>query len=149
MSDEGQFLIFRCADCERCFGGLSAKASSSCPACGSAAAHKLIDRATDDDDLQRRVALANVPSELRKELGKRIDRMPVYDSGKKDEVSSIKLRSLLEGARDERNLISLSQLQEALEKEGINQPSAEELISMAESQGALIRSGEGVWLYLE
>ena len=149
MSDEGQFLIFRCADCERCFGGLSAKASSSCPACGSGASHKLIDRATDDDDLQRRVALANVPSELRKELGKRIDRMPVYDSGKKDEVSSIKLRSLLEGARDERNLVATPRLQKALEKEGIKQPSAEELISMAESQGALIRSGEGVWLYLE
>nr|AIF08138.1 hypothetical protein [uncultured marine group II/III euryarchaeote KM3_27_D02] len=149
MSDESQFLVFRCPECERCFGKLSAAASGRCPACGSAANHKVIDRAKDDDDLQRRVALANVPSELRKELGAKIDKMPAYDSGKQDSVSAVKLRSLLLASRDEENRLSVTTLQVALAKEGIEEPTAEELISMAEFEGVLIRHSEGEWLYLE
>ena len=75
--------------------------------------------------------------------------MPAYDSGKQDSVSAVKLRSLLLASRDEENRVSVTTLQEALAKEGIAEPTAEDLISLAEYEGKLIRLSEGEWLYLE
>ena len=149
MVDGEQFLVFRCSECKRCFGKLSATGANSCPACGSTTKHLIIDRATDEDDLQTRVSSANIPSELRKDLGEKIDKMQPYDDGGEDSVTTGRLRAILEQSVDEDGRISPNRLQNALDKEEITEPSAEELISMAESQGALIRSSDGDWHWLE
>ena len=70
-SEKRDFLVIRCSKCKNHFGSLSSK-ESFCPNCGEFASHPIVDRAKDSRDLSNRVAMANVPTDLREDLEKKL-----------------------------------------------------------------------------
>ena len=62
------YTVVRCSDCERCWGIMGK--TRKCPHCGTAAGDdiQIVSIAENASELQREVALANMPESLREEM---------------------------------------------------------------------------------
>ena len=68
------YTVVRCANCERCWGIMGK--TRKCPHCGTLAGDKLqiVSIADNASDLQREVAIANMPEDLRDEMREKLPR---------------------------------------------------------------------------
>ncbi len=147
-SQQREFLVIRCTECERHFGSLSSITKFTCPSCGNVGEHPIVDRAKDDADLSQRVALANVPPELRANLEKQLSGREKFQDYDDELPSARNLLIIISNLIDEDGIITLDKLDAELSRRAIESPNAEELIDMAESQGLLMRHTHGGWLWL-
>ena len=147
-SQQREFLVIRCTECERHFGSLSSLTNFTCPGCGEVGEHPIVDRAQDDADLSRRVALANVPPELRANLEKQLIGRDNFEDFENEQNPPRYLLKILSNLVDEEGIIELEKVYAELLRLTIETPNAQELIDMAESQGMLMRHPFGGWQWL-
>ena len=147
-SQKREFLVIRCTECERHFGALSSASNFTCPGCGEIGEHPIVDRAQDDADLSRRVALANVPPELRANLDKQLIGRDNFEDFEDEQPSPRYLLKILSNLVDEEQITELEKLDAELTRLAVETPNAQELIDMAESQGLLMRHPLGGWQWL-
>ena len=147
-SQQRKFLVIRCTKCERHFGALSSLTNFTCPGCGEVGEHPIVDRAQDDADLSHRVALANVPPELRAKLDKQLRGRDNFEDYGNEQPPPRFLLKILSNLIDEEGIIELEKVDSELIRLTIETPNAQELIDMAEAQGLLIRHSLGGWRWL-
>ncbi len=149
MTEEKRvFLVIRCKDCEHHFGSLRNDKSFLCPGCGESGEFPVVGRAKDGEDLRKKVSIANVPSELREEMKRKI-KVDDYQDYQEDSASAPSLLKLLRSLVNEEEKVNISTVQNELDRRGIVLPDAQELIDMAESQGLLLRDTSTEWKLLE
>ena len=147
-SRQREFLVIRCTECERHFGALSSLTNFTCPGCGEVGEHPIVDRAQDDADLSRRVALANVPPELRANLDKQLIGRDNFEDFENEQPPPRYLLKILSNLIDEEGIIEFEKVEAELLRLAIETPNAQELIDIAESQGLLMRHPLGEWQWL-
>ena len=108
------YTAVRCSDCERCWG-IKGK-TRKCPHCGTLASDKLqiVSVADNASDLQREVAIANMPESLRDEMRQQLPR--AIESV--DDPSASLLFSCIKTAAID-NVIRLDRLAGALRGKGV------------------------------
>ncbi len=137
------YTVVRCSDCERCWG-IKGK-TRKCPHCGTLASDKLqiVSVADNASDLQREVAIANMPESLRDEMRQKLPRAieSVDDPSASLLFSCIKIAAI-------DNVIELGRLAGTLRGAGV-EIDAEDVAEEAVSQGLLFRQGDGTFLLLQ
>lgn len=136
------YTVVRCPSCQRCWGvrGKPRK----CPHCGIQVGDdvqivSVVDTAV---DLQREVAIANMPEKLRKEME---DKLPkAVEINENPSANQLFACIRIAAVND---IIQLDRLAGALRGKGIS-VSAEDVAEEAVSQGLLIRQGDGSYLLL-
>ena len=136
------YTVVRCPSCQRCWGvrGKTRK----CPHCGIQVGDdvqvvSVVDTAV---DLQREVAIANMPEKLRKEMEEKLPKaVEINENPSANQLfACIRIAAV-------NDIIQLDRLAGALRGKGIS-VSAEDVAEEAVSQGLLIRQGDGSYLLL-
>ena len=142
-------FVMRCAECEMCFGRPSA-AAGECPHCGSAAEHRLVERVSDVEELQTRVALANLPEGLKGQLEQRVidDAAELPNEIEPPKLTSQRMAELLTNLSMSGDVFDERTVQSELDKMGIGEPNAAELCETWAAAGMLLDLGEGGWQLL-
>jgi hypothetical protein len=137
------YTVVRCSDCERCWG-IQGKASI-CPHCGSKSADKIqiVSVADNASDLQREVAIANLPEGLRDEMREKMPKAVIIN----EDPSASLLFSCIKIAALE-DIVELDRLAGALRGKGIA-IDAEDVAEEAVSQGLLLHQDDGTYLILQ
>ena len=137
------YTVVRCSSCERCWG-IKGK-TRKCPHCGTLAGDKLqiVSVADNASDLQREVAIANMPESLRDEMREKMPRAIeiVEDPSAKLLFSCIKIASV-------DNVVELDRLAGALRGKGVT-ISAEDVAEEAVGQGLMIHRDDNSYLLLQ
>jgi hypothetical protein len=137
------YTVVRCSNCERCWGikGNTRK----CPHCGTIANDKLqiVSVADNASDLQREVAIANMPEGLRDEMREKLPRTIMIE----EEPSASLLFSCIKIAVIE-GVVELDRLAGALRGKGVL-IDAEDVAEEAVSQGLLARNNDGSYFLLQ
>lgn len=149
MGDSNSPTMLRCPTCETHFGSLKPRPTHTCPRCGWRGEHLVAERARTTDELARMVALANSPKEIREKLGKKIDADAKEWEGGEETHSAAFFFRLLRRLVDEEGLIQIEEVVAACAKQGINNPSPNEILELAETEGVLLRIDSGVWRWLD
>ena len=144
-------FVLRCADCDICFGRISGAAGSTCPHCGSGAEHRIVERVGGIEQLQTRVALANLPEGLMGQLEQRVLADAADSPSEYNESPVLTSANMLEilsslGVDDE--VIQESDVQDELDKLGIEEPDAAQVCETCAAAGLLLDLGEGRWRLL-
>ena len=105
----------------------------------------MVSYAASAGELQRAVALANTPEELREELTARMGRVVEPE---KEAPSPASLLDALRGATDASGVLERSAVRAVLDAKGMGQ-TVEGLMTMVEGEGLVIRSGHGRWQFIE
>lgn len=137
------YTVVRCASCKGCWG--TKGRPRSCPHCGAATGDDTLIVSTVDNasELQREVALANTPEQLRKQLR---DAMPKAIEVRDDPSAALLFSCIKMAAIDD--IVELERLGGVLRGNGII-ISAEDVAEEAEAQGLLLRQSEGSYLLLQ
>ena len=137
------YTVVRCSNCERCWGieGQTRK----CPHCGTKAENKIqiVSVADNASDLQREVAIANMPENLRDEMRKKL---PSAIAIIEDPSASLLFSCIKIAAIDD--VVELERLAGALRGKGVL-IGAEDVAEEAVSQGLLLRHKDGTYLLLQ
>lgn len=142
---EERWMVVRCAACGRCTG--HRKAPRTCTRCGQSFPRDpdVVSYAASAGELQRAVALANTPEELREELTARMGRVAEPETGAPSPAS---LLDALRKVTDASGVLERSAVHAVLEAKGMGQ-TVEDLMAMVEGEGLVIRSGHGRWQFIE
>lgn len=142
---EERWMVVRCAACGRCTG--HRKAPRTCTRCGQSFPRDpdVVSYAASAGELQRAVALANTPEELREELTARMGRVVEPET---DAPSPASLLDALRKVTDASGVLERSAVHAVLEAKGMGQ-TVEDLMAMVEGEGLVIRSGHGRWQFIE
>lgn len=136
------YTVVRCPSCQRCWGvrGKTRK----CPHCGVQVGDdvQIVSVADNAAELQREVAIANMPEKLRKEMQDKLPKAVEVN----ENPSANQLFACIRIAAIE-NLVHLDRLAGALRGKGIS-VDAEDVAEEAVSQGLLIRQRDGSYLLL-
>ena len=137
------FIVVRCPSCEKCWG-LKGKPRS-CPHCGISVRDDFAIVSTTDSasELQREVAILNMPENLREEMREKLPLSPEYDN----EPSMNKILASIRTAAIN-DVVDLDRLAGALRGRGIT-ISAEQVAEEAVGQGLLMRTNDGKYLLLQ
>ena len=141
-------FVLRCADCDICFGRISGAAGSTCPHCGSGAEHRIVERVGVIEELQTKVALANLPEGLMGQLEQRVLADAADSPSEYNEPPVLTSANMLEilsrlGAEDE--VIQERDVQDQLDRLGIREPDAAQVCETCAAAGLLLDLGEGRW----
>jgi hypothetical protein len=141
-------FVLRCADCDICFGRISGAARSTCPHCGSGAEHRIFERVGEIEELQTRVALANLPDGLSGQLEQRVLAAAADSPFEANEPPALTSENMLEilsklGVNDE--VLHEGDVQDELDKLGIEEPDAAQVCETCAAVGLLLDLGEGRW----
>ena len=141
-------FVLRCADCAICFGRISGTARSTCPHSGSAAEHRIVERVDEIEELQTKVALANLPDGLSAQLEQRVladAEDSLIEANEPPELTSEDLIEILSklGTNDE--VLNEGDVQDELDKLGIEEPDATQMCETCAAAGLLLDIGEGRW----
>ena len=137
------YTVVRCANCERCWGIMGK--TRKCPHCGTLAGDKLqiVSIADNASDLQREVAIANMPEDLRDEMREKLPRaIEIVE----DPSASLLFSCIKIAAVDD--VVELDRLAGALRGKGV-QIDAEDVAEEAVGQGLLFRRNDGSYLLLQ
>jgi len=131
----------RCTNCQQCHGG--AKAGKSCPHCGSSSGFLVVSTVESPTDLQREVAIANMPESLRDEMRKKMPKaVEIVESPSAGQLfSAIKAASI-------DDILSLERLEIQLRSRGIH-ISAIDVAEEAISQGLLLKQNDSEYILLQ
>ena len=136
------YTVVRCAECGRCWGVMGK--TRKCPHCGSPTGDDLqivsvVDTAS---ELQREVAIANMPENLRDEMREKLPKAIEVN----EKPSATQLFACIRIAAID-DVVELDRLAGALRGKGIS-ISAEDVAEEAVSQGLLIRRDDSTYLLL-
>jgi hypothetical protein len=135
--------IVRCPGCKKC-RGIRAKAGK-CSYCGFVGEDvEVVGKAVDSSQLQREVALANMPAELRDEMRKKMRPEMVVE----EEADAGLFLAPLRLAADEEGVVSPEKLALELQRKGIL-ISTEDLLEEAVHQGLLLRASQERYVLLD
>ena len=136
------YTVVRCPSCERCWGVMGK--TRKCPHCGISVGDDLqivsvVDTAS---ELQREVAIANMPENLRDEMREKLPKVIEVN----EKPSATQLFACIRIAAID-DVVELDRLAGALRGKGIS-ISAEDVAEEAVSQGLLIRHNDGTYMLL-
>ena len=137
------YTVVRCSNCERCWGIMGK--TRKCPHCGTAAGDdiQIVSIAENASELQREVALANMPESLREEMR---GKLPKAIEINENPSATLLFECIRIAAIDD--IVELDRLAGALRGKGIT-IAAEDVAEEAISQGLLIRRNDDTYLLLQ
>lgn len=136
------YTVVRCPSCNRCWGVMGK--TRKCPHCGIQAGDnvQIVSVVDNASELQREVAIANMPENLREEMR---DRLPRAIEVNENPTASQLFACIRIAAIDD--IVELERLSGALRGKGIS-INAEDVAEEAVSQGLLIRRDDESYLLL-
>ncbi|HIF90528.1 MAG TPA: hypothetical protein EYQ58_03155 [Candidatus Poseidoniales archaeon] len=141
-----QWIVVRCSACRNCHG--SNGNYKKCPHCGNTIGENadIVSTVSSDAELRIEVAIANTPAELRDSLREKLKSTEslVHNS----DPHAFTMAKWVHQSADENGEITLQSLSSLIATKN-SDISAEDLISMAETQGMLLRIDENRWTLLE
>jgi len=140
------WLLLRCK-CGRSFGARQGT-QASCSRCGESSQITTTAIFTDSTQLTEAVANANLPSEISKQIENKLNEKKRKQLKTRDVANAGTIQRILNQSTDERGVLTLQSLRVCLDIEGVTEPSAEQIIGMAELQGVVHRVGEDEWKWL-
>lgn len=142
----GNWLLLRCK-CGQSFGARQGT-QASCSRCGESSQITTTAVFTDPTQLTDAVANANLPSEISQEITNKLNEKKRKQLKTRDIANAGTIQRILKQSTDERGLLTFQSLRECLDIEGVTEPSAEQIIGMAELQGVVHRAGRDEWKWL-
>ena len=141
------WILVKCI-CGNSFG--SRKASfSSCPHCGSSKG-KTQREFQSSESLAKAVAASNMPAQISQEVESRIaaeeSRRAAVEGKARGGPEAI--RRIMRQSTGDDGTLTLETLSVELDKEGYDEPSAEQVIGQAELEGILVRASPDSWSWL-
>jgi predicted nucleic acid-binding Zn-ribbon protein len=141
------WILVKCI-CGNSFGSRRASFSS-CPRCGSSKG-KTQREFQSSESLAEAVAASNLPAQISQEVESRIaaeeSRRAAVE--KKARGGPEAIRRIMRQSTGDDGMLTLEKLAVELEKEGYDEPSAEQAIGQAELGGILVRAGPDSWSWL-
>lgn len=136
------YTVVRCPSCNRCWGVMGK--TRKCPHCGIQVGDnvQIVSVVDNASELQREVAIANMPENLREEMR---DRLPRAIEVNENPTASQLFACIRIAAIDD--IVELERLSGALRGKGIS-INAEDVAEEAVSQGLLIRRDDESYLLL-
>jgi len=142
----GNWLLLRCK-CGQSFGARQGT-QASCSRCGESSQITTTAVFTDSTQLTDAVANANLPSEISQEITNKLNEKKRKQLKTRDIANAGTIQRIMKQSTDERGVLTLQSLRECLDIEGVTEPSAEQIIGMAELQGVVHRAGRDEWKWL-
>lgn len=142
---EKQWIVIRCLACKNCHG--SNGHYRKCPHCGNKISDnsEIVSTVNSDAELRLEVAIANTPDHLKEALR---GKLKSSDSlAQKSPETAFTMAKWVEQAADENGEVSFDSLSQTLASKNTS-INADDLISMAETQGMLLRIGQNRWTLL-
>jgi len=128
--------------------GIRKGSNGSCIRCGSTKS-RIISEFHTSSELADAVALANMPSEIAKDIHSKILRKEVVSSSNSQyESSTSKSLKAMNDATNEDGILEAAVLQTILDEREISDSSAEYLIGQAELEGIIVRISTNSWSWL-
>ena len=140
------WLLLRCK-CGQSFGARQGT-QASCSRCGESSQITTTAVFTDSTQLTEAVANANIPSEISQEIANKLNEKKRKQLKTRDTANAGTIQRILKQSTDERGVFTLQSVRECLDIEGVTEPSAEQIIGMAEVQGVVHRAGRVEWKWL-
>ena len=140
------WLLLRCK-CGQSFGARQGT-EASCSRCGESSQITTTAVFTDSTQLTEAVANANIPSEISQEIANKLNEKKRKQLKTRDTANTGIIQRILKQSTDERGVFTLQSVRECLDIEGVTEPSAEQIIGMAELQGVVHRAGQDEWKWL-
>ena len=140
------WLLLRCR-CGQSFGARQGT-KPSCRRCGESSQITTTAVFTDPNTLTEAVANANLPSEISQQIENKLNEKKRKKLKSRDIANAGTIQRILKQSTDERGVLTLQSLRVCLDIEGVTEPSAEQIIGMAELQGVVHRAGEDEWKWL-
>ena len=142
------WLLVKCS-CGNRFGARKT-AIATCPRCGSSDSCKAFREFHSTEQLAEAVATSNLPRQISQEVESRIavgvSRRSTVTEKQRSGPETIKI--IMKQSTGDDGTLTLKSLSRELEKEGVDEPSAEQIIGQAELGGILIRSSPDNWSWL-
>ena len=142
----GNWLLLRCK-CGQSFGARQGT-QASCSRCGESSQITTTAVFTDSTQLTDAVANANLPSEISQEITNKLNEKKRKQLKTRDIANAGTIQRIMKQSTDERGVLTLQSLRECLDIEGVTEPSAEQIIGMAELQGVVHRASRDEWKWL-
>ena len=143
---EKQWIVVRCRACRICHG--SNGKYKKCPHCGNAIGEsaEIVSTVNSETELRMEVAIANTPVELRNTLrGKLQSKKSLIQNS---DPPAFTMAKWVHQSADENGEVTIHSVTATINSQNTD-IDAEDLISMAETQGILLRIGENRWTLLE
>jgi hypothetical protein len=144
--EEKQWVVIRCRACRNCHG--SRGNYKRCPHCGNAIGEtaEIVSSANSDAELRMEVAIANTPAELRDALREKLSSVETLVQN--PDPQAFTMAKWVQQSANENGEVTLTSLSALIASKN-SDVTAEDLISMAETQGMLLRIDENRWTLLE
>lgn len=148
---ETNWLLLKCK-CGHAFGARQGTRGT-CSRCGASENHTTSAVFSDSAQLAEAVATANLPKEIRGEVEKKLGEEKRRQKAHRERAGTQRadvetLHRILRKSTDGQGVLTLASLRSNLAAEGIDQPTAEHVIGIAEEQGVVHRSGQEQWRWL-
>ena len=143
---EKKWIVVRCRACRICHG--SNGKYKKCPHCGNAIGEsaEIVSTVNSETELRMEVAIANTPVELRNTLrGKLQSKKSLIQNS---DPPAFTMAKWVHQSADENGEVTIHSVTATINSQNTD-IDAEDLISMAETQGILLRIGENRWTLLE
>ena len=141
------WILVKCI-CGNSFGSRTASFSS-CPHCGSSKG-KTQREFQSSESLAEAVAASNMPAQISQEVESRIaaeeSRRAAVEEKARGGPEAI--RRIMRQSTGDDGTLTLETLSVELDKEGYDEPSAEQVIGQAELEGILVRASPDSWSWL-
>ncbi len=143
--DEVRWLLIKC-HCGNSFGS-RAGSKPSCARCGES--KRLVTKSSHSNstELFRAVSSANLPEEIRGEVEARLKKEKTKRN-QNQRVGVEKIHGIMLDSTNSDGILTMDKLTQKLMENGVENPTAEEILGMAEVQGVIIRSAPNSWLWL-
>ncbi|HJN70138.1 MAG TPA: hypothetical protein QF525_01725, partial [Candidatus Thalassarchaeaceae archaeon] len=119
----------------------------SCARCGES--KRLVTKSSHSNstELFRAVSSANLPEEIRGEVEARLKKEKTKRN-QNQRVGVEKIHGIMLDSTNSDGILTMDKLTQKLMEKGVENPTAEEILGMAEVQGVIIRSAPNSWLWL-
>ena len=143
---EKQWIVVRCRACRICHG--SNGKYKRCPHCGNVIGEsaEIVSTVNSETELRMEVAIANTPEELRGTLRQKLRSTEALVQN--SDPPAFTMAKWVHQSADENGEVTIHSVTTTIESKNTD-IDAEDLISMAETQGMLLRIGKNRWTLLE
>ena len=141
-----QWIVVRCLACRICHG--SNGNYKKCPHCGNVIGEnaEIVSTVNSETELRMEVAIANTPEELRDTLRKKLQSTEALVQN--SDPPAFTMAKWVHQSADENGEVTIHSVTTTIESKNTD-IDPEDLISMAETQGMLLRIGKNRWTLLE
>ena len=141
-----QWIVVRCRACRICHG--SNGNYKKCPHCGNVIGEnaEIVSTVNSETELRMEVAIANTPEELRDTLRKKLQSTEALVQN--SDPPAFTMANWVHQSADENGEVTIHSVTTTIESKNTD-IDPEDLISMAETQGMLLRIGKNRWTLLE